>query len=172
MSDNENGLLQSGGGGAAQSSSYKARNIPLPANIKLTGNMKSNWQTFKQVWDSYELLTGLKNEPHKYRVATFITCIGVEALERHNGLPFKSEEERQNMDVILKLWEEHCVGLTNVIYERYVFNKAVQHEGECIEAFVVHLRKLASTCQYGTLHDELIRDRIVCGLLDESIRGC
>ena len=68
MSDNENGPPQSGGGGAAQSSSYKDRNIPLPANIKLTGNMKSNWQTCKQVWDSYELLTGLKNEPHKHRV--------------------------------------------------------------------------------------------------------
>ena len=37
-----------------------------------------------------------------YRVATLIPCVGVEALERHNGLPFKSDKERQNMEVILK----------------------------------------------------------------------
>ena len=39
-----------------------------------------------------------------------------------------------------------------------------------IETFVVLLRKLASTCQYGTLLDKLIMKRIVSGLFDESIR--
>ena len=33
----------------------------------------------------------------KYRVAAFITCIGSDALEIHNGLPFQSEEEKQDM---------------------------------------------------------------------------
>ena len=33
---------------------------PLPPNINFKGNLKTNWGIFKQLWTSYELLTGLK----------------------------------------------------------------------------------------------------------------
>lgn len=49
-----------------------------------------------------------------------ITCIGHEELEVYNGLPFR--DEKNEPIVILKLMEEYCVGKTNTIYERYVFN--------------------------------------------------
>ncbi len=103
---------------AQQQGSTGRHNIPLPPNIKLKGNLKSNWLIFKQLWTSYETLTGLKNEDSVFRVATFVTCIGTEALEIHNGLPFTSEAESHNIDKILQLWEEYCVGRTNVIFER------------------------------------------------------
>ena len=144
--------------------------IPLPSKLKLKGDLKVNWEVFKQVWDSYEILTGLEKADSKYRVATFITCLGPEALVTHNGLPFKSPEEKQDMDVILKLWEEHCVGRTNVIYERYKFNNASQGKNDNMDAFLVKLRTLAASCQYGALAEELIRDRIVCGLIDDAVR--
>ena len=40
----------------------------------------------------------------------------------------------------------------------------MQEEGETIDSFVTALYCLAEHCQYGTLHDEMIRDRIVVGL--------
>ena len=61
-------------------------------------------------------------------VATFITCIGKEALEIHNGLPFKSEEDKSDMTKVLELWETHCIGKTNIIYERYKFNNHSQEQ--------------------------------------------
>ena len=48
------------------------------------------------------------------RVAHFIQALGPDALKTHNGLPFKSPAERQNMDVIMNLWHNHCVGKVNV----------------------------------------------------------
>ena len=35
--------------------------ILLP-RLSSTGELKSNWVKFKQLWDSYEILTGLKNK--------------------------------------------------------------------------------------------------------------
>ena len=145
------------------------RNVPLPI-LTIKGNIKQNWKTFRQLWTSYELLTGLKDAENVYRVATFVTCIGAKALEIHNGLPFKSEEERNNLDVILALWEGYCCGQTNVTYERFCFNTCVQHREETFDCYVVRLRKLAATCEYGTLVDEMIRDRIVCGIYDDDVR--
>jgi hypothetical protein len=54
-------------------------------------------------------------------------------------------------------------GKTNETYERYCFNKRDQEQGENIDTYVAALRTLVKTCNYGTLEDSLIRDRIVSG---------
>lgn len=145
-------------------------NVPLPPKIQLKGNLANNWKTWKQIWDAYELVTKNKEQSHQYRVATFITVIGREAIEIHNGLPFANEDEKQDMDKILELWQNYCMGKTNITYERYTFNLRNQEEHESIETYATALRRLAETCNFGQLKDELIRDRIVYGLRENEIR--
>lgn len=169
MQDGENPPQDPPDGGHAANTPKNVR-VPLPPNIKLSGNLKTNWEIFKQLWTSYELLTGLMNNEMKYRVATFVTCIGQSALEVHNGLPFKTVADRNNLDEILILWEEYCCGKTNVIYERFCFNTSNQAESLGFDQYIMKLRKLASTCEYGPLVDDMVRDRIVCGIRDDSIR--
>ncbi|PIK43640.1 hypothetical protein BSL78_19502 [Apostichopus japonicus] len=33
--------------------------VPLPPKLNLQGNLKKNWEQFKQLWDSYEIVTNL-----------------------------------------------------------------------------------------------------------------
>ena len=40
-----------------------------------------------------------------------------------------------------------------------------------MDAYVNRLRKLASSCDFGTLTDELIRDRLVIGVRDRDLKG-
>ena len=56
------------------------------------------------------------------------------------------------------------MGRTNVIFERARFNKRVQGAQESVIDFIESLFTLAETCQFGTLKEELIRDRIVVGI--------
>ena len=44
--------------------------------------------------------------------------------------------------------------------ERHKFYTRVQKDGELFQSFVADLRILANTCEYGTLKDELIRDKM------------
>lgn len=44
-----------------------------------------------------------------------------------------------------------------------------QEANEKVDAFVTALRALAEHCNYGPLHEELIRDRIVVGLADTKL---
>ena len=146
-------------------------NVSLPPKLEIhTGNLAKEWKQWRQVWDAYEKVSDLRKKTNRLRVATFITCIGKEALEVHNGLPFASEEEKSNMTKVLELWETHCIGKTNVIYERYKFNNRSQEQTESIDAYVNALRALAETCAFGALKDQLIRDRIVCGVRDNAVR--
>ena len=59
---------------------------------------------------------------------------------------------------------------TNVTYERYKFNWCSQNCQETVENVYVRLRSLASTCEFGSLTDELVRDRLVVGISDENVR--
>ena len=145
-------------------------NVPVPPKIELSGNLANNWKQWKQVWSAYELVTRLNEQTDEYRVAAFITCIGPKALTIHNGLLFQSEDEKKNLAEILELWESYCLGKTNIIYERYCFNNRNQDAGESIDTYASNLRSLSDTCNFGTLKDEMIRDRIVCGVRDSSLR--
>ena len=70
----------------------QAIKLPTPPNINLKGDLRENW---KQIWDAYALVTGLNQQSNEFQVATFITCIGQEALKAHNGLPFKTDDEKK-----------------------------------------------------------------------------
>ena len=75
------------------------------------------WKQWRQVWDAYEEVTDLRNKTSRLREATFIMCIGKEALEVH-----KNDEQKADINKVLELWENHTLGKTDIIYERYKFN--------------------------------------------------
>ena len=144
--------------------------VPFPPRLELKSNLAKTWKSWKQLWDTYETVTGLNEKDSKLRVATFVTCIGPDALDIHNGLPFQNDEEKGDMNKILELWNSYCIGETNIIYERYKFNNRNQDLNESIDTYASALRALASTCDFGELKDQLIRDRIVCGMQNNAVR--
>lgn len=50
------------------------------------------------------------------------------------------------------------------IFERVEFHRKVQGHGEVVVTFITGLQYLAKHCNYGSLHDEMIRNRIMVGL--------
>lgn len=147
-------------------------NIPLPPKLDVKGgSLQSNWKKFKRLWDSYEIVTNLNEEDTRYRTAVFLSCIGSDALDIYEGLSFRNEEERNDTDTVIRKFEEYCVGSTNETYEAFNFNCRHQTPGESIDEFVADLRRLIKTCNYGQLEDRLLRDQIVLGVRDETLRS-
>ena len=64
----------------------------------------------------------------------------------------------------------HFKPKTLVIAECFQFYKRNQHENESISDYIVELKKLASTCDFGDFLSMALRDRLVCGLRAESIQ--
>ena len=120
--------------------------IPLPPKLNTKGNLATNWRQWRQIWDSYEIVSHLKQNTDEYRVATFITCVGQDALDVFNGLAFENDQQRSDLNVILTLMEKHFIRETNVIYERYVFNNRNQESNESIDVFATTLRSLIKSC--------------------------
>ena len=125
-------------------------NVAAPPKIELSGNLASNQKQWKQVWSAYELVTRLNEQTGEY--------------------PRQSEDEKKNLAKTLELRESYFLGKTNIIHERFRFNNRDQEAGESIDTYASNLRSLADMCNFGALKDETIRERIVCGVRDSSLR--
>ena len=56
------------------------------------------------------------------------------------------------------------------MYEIYIFHNTEQQVHETIDQFLIKLRQLAEPCNFGTLEDEMVRDRPVLGCRDSAAR--
>ena len=88
--------------------------------------------------------------------------IGEVALKVYETFSF-TEEQTNKLVSIIEKFEAYCSPKKNTTYERYIFNSCTQN-GRTINVFVTDLRSKAKTCEFGDLQDSLIRDRIVCGI--------
>ena len=122
------------------------------------------------MWDSSKLVSGLRSQSGEYRVATFITCIGQDALKVCNAIPFETPADAQDIKKVLDLKKEQFIGDTNTIYESYNFQRRPQEANEAIDQYVTALRTLARTCSFGTNADERLRDQIVYGVKPNVLR--
>ena len=80
-----------------------------------------------------------------------------------------TEGEQVDFAKVQAKFEEYFVKRRNVIYERAKFNRRRQEQGESVDVFITSLYSLAEHCGYGLLHDEMIRDRIVVGIIDSRL---
>ncbi|MGH0157174.1 UNVERIFIED_CONTAM: hypothetical protein FKN15_033151 [Acipenser sinensis] len=64
--------------------------------------------------------------------------------------------------------QDHLSPKPLLIAERFRFHKRNQLEGETIAVYVAELKKLSEHCQFGEGLNDALRDRLVCGILQES----
>ena len=141
--------------------------IPSPMNVK--GDLVNNWEFLKQQWQDYEVATGLDKQEQKIRLATFRSAMGKDCLQIFLNLKLSSEQQ-QDINECIEALEAYFKPKRNVVYERYLFNMCQQNPDETVDGYVNRLRKAASTCQFGTLTEELIRDRLLIGLRDHATK--
>ena len=107
--------------------------------------------------------TGLSKEDDESQVNILIYSMGNEADDILQSFSL-TETKRKKYDPVKTKFEGHCIIKRNVMFDRANFNMRVQKEGEHVDNFITDLYSLAEHCNFGTLHDELISDRVVVGI--------
>ena len=142
--------------------------LPPRKPLSFEGNVAENWRRWIQQFRLFLDATGFDKKPAKVQCSTLLTVAGEEALKIFNTFGL-SDEDKVKIDVVIKKFEEYYTPKKNVAYERHVFTRA-QGATEGIDAYVTELRKLARNCEFGDLHDSIVRDRIVCGIRRNEVR--
>ena len=131
----------------------------------------AGWRRWRRIFEAHARVTNLNKRDPEDQVAALITAMGLEAVDLYDSLPFASASDRKDLSKTLDLLEEHFVGESNVIYERYTFHCRQQEEGETARDYVSALRRLVQSCAFDQITpEEILRDRMVCGLRDPALR--
>ena len=72
--------------------------------------------------------------------------------------------------MIYETLENHFSPKLSVIVERFKFHSRSRLEGEKVAEFVAGLRRLSEHCQFGATLEDMLRDRLVCGISDDRIQ--
>ena len=92
----------------------------------------------------------------------------VYALIRNLLSPAKPSE--QTFERLRQTMTNHYKPQRVTIAERFRFNKRNQGDNESVADYIVALKQLASSCEFGAFLNEALRDRFVRGLRHESIQ--
>ena len=118
---------------------------------------------------SYLTASGIDAKDQKIQSVTLPHMDSEEALEIYNTFTWDKDGDDKNVPAIMEEFEAYCNPQKNVTWERHLFNTRNQQSGETIDQYVTDLRTKAKTCEFGTLTDSLIRDRIVGGIINDSM---
>ncbi|ELU06507.1 hypothetical protein CAPTEDRAFT_195620 [Capitella teleta] len=159
-----------GAGAAApqQLQQHTVSGIRPPNALALEGaNAAENWKIFRQKWENYAIITKVANQEMQYQVALLLHTVGDQALRIYNGFQFTTPDDQRTTKEIIEAFEKFAIGSVNVAYERFIFNKREQGEGEPFDAYLTQLRTLIKTCDYcETCVDSILRDKIIIGVRD------
>lgn len=152
-----------------------------PDPLVFDENVAQHWRKFEREYDIF-IVAAHRDKPARTRAYILLNLAGPEAIEREWLFTYAPAvlgaddnivtpaESREDPECLKRKFKEICNPETNVIMERHNFNTRHQKPDETIEAYVSTLRNQAKNCNFGVLENELIRDRLVCGISSDSVR--
>ena len=104
------------------------------------------------------------------KVPILLTVIGAENYTLLRGLVAPTLPKDKTYAELKQVLKGHFEPKAVVIAERFRFYRRNQEAEETIAEFVATLRKLAAECKFENFLEQALRDRLVCGLRDETIQ--
>ena len=148
--------------------------LPVPAAVVsvLTTTIGSiaAFQPESERIESYlervELYMTANNFPEGRKVATLLSIVGGTAYEILRSLLAPALPQTKSYTVLVETLQKHYAPKPLVIAERFHFHHRDQKES--IAEYIAELRKLSIHCEFGDYLNQVLRDRLVCGLRSEA----
>ena len=115
--------------------------------------------------DLYFVAIDVKDEK---KVASFLTLVGPKVYGLAKNLLSPKDPASCSYGEIKDALKAHYKPKVTVIYERNKFYSWSQKSGESVADYIAGLKALAHTCDFGTTLTDMLRDRFVMGLANET----
>lgn len=100
--------------------------------------------------------------------AILLSVCGGKTYKLIRNLVAPAKPTEKTFEELKQCVQQHLLPKPSVIVQRFKFNSRYRQPHESISAYVAELRRLSEFCEYGTTLDEMLRDRLVCGVRDEA----
>ena len=125
-------------------------------------------EDFESYCSRVELFFKANDLAEDKRVPAFLTLVGPKVYALARSLLSPKDPSTCTYKDIVKALKSHYKPKVVLIYERFKFYSRAQRSGESIADFVASLKALAHTCDFGVQLTDMLRDRFVMGLSNET----
>ena len=129
---------------------------------------KKEWLQYVERLDYFFVANGI-TEAVKKR-ALLLTVVGPATYKLLRNLVAPAKPDEKTYKELVEVVKEHHNPKPAEIVQRFKFNSRVRQPGESASTFVWQLCSLAEFCNYGASLDNMLRDRLVCGVNDSQIQ--
>ena len=104
------------------------------------------------------------------KCAILISCCGPATFRLMKSLVFPDQLSDFSFAQLVEKVKLHREPKASIIVRRFQFNSRSRARDESIADYVAALRRLAEHCAFGNMLDEMLRDRVVCGINNSAIQ--
>ncbi|XP_055699702.1 uncharacterized protein K02A2.6-like [Phlebotomus papatasi] len=130
-------------------------------------NPDTSWESYRERLELWFEINDVTSD--KKMRGFLLTEIGAEVYETVKGLVMPQKVQQLSYCELVEKIAGHFGPQRNVILERYNFMQRTQKPGETMTQFIAEICKLSQFCNFAEL-ENMLRDRIVCGVLSDSLR--
>ena len=143
----------------------------MATNHGIIGEFQSaqeSWQSYVERLQQYFVANDVKSQ-EKQR-AVLLSAVGAQTYQLIRNLLAPTKPTDVSFAEIVDAMQKHIQPLPSVIVQRFNFHSRARRPGETVSAFVAELRKHSEHCAFRTTLNDMLRDRLVCGILDQRIQ--
>ena len=96
--------------------------------------------------------------------AILLSACGIATYRLIKNLTAPVNPAEKTFAQLVKLVGDHHNPKPSVIVERFRFNTHTRQQGESVANFIAELRHLTRYCEFGGVLNDMLRDRLVCGI--------
>ena len=126
-----------------------------------------DWESYAEQMKHYLFANDVKEAK---KVPVLLSTCGTATYSLIKSLCSPDSPDSKSFEDIVKLVQDHYKPHHSVIMERLRFNSRIRKSGESISVFMADLRRIAANCAFEDRLEEMLRDRLVCGVNDTQIQ--
>ena len=99
-----------------------------------------------------------------------ITVIGLDTYGILKSLVSPADPSTKTFEELTATLRLHFAPKRNIIAERFKFYKREQRPAESLADFIVQIKALAQSCDFGSFLPNALREKLVCGIRNTHIQ--
>ena len=129
---------------------------------------QEEWSQYIERLEFYFEANGVDNADQQRAILLSVCGSKTYKLIRNLTMPEKPSDK--TFKELVELVQHHENPKPSAIVQRFRFNTRFRKPGESIASYVAELRNISEHCDFQNTLEEMLRDRLVCGINDEQIQ--
>ena len=131
-------------------------------------NSDEDWTSYTERLEQYYAANDI-DSAEKQR-AILLSCCGPQTYQLVKNLLAPEKPLNKTYAEIVQLVGTHLNPKPSIIVQRYIFHSRSRRDSEPVATYVAELKRLSEHCGFGETLQDMLRDRLVCGINDAGIQ--